>query len=836
MRTILLMFAAMWATFCPAQSLPDYQAIDRSDPIVFGGDFIIYQGDSILLGPKAFFVDGQLTDEEVASYPFVFNSIQSAAEQLNNGSEEEPMTLYLAPYVYWIDDPDDPVIRYPEEGDRAPYGMTIECEWLTFFGLTEDPNKVILACNRGQTIGARGNFTLFRFRGDGTRSENLTFGNYCNVDLDYPLKPELSREKRASAIVQAQLIHCNGDKIVARNTRFISRLNLCPFVGGKRVLFDRCHFESTDDALCGTGVYLNSTFDFYSSKPFYYTRGTGAVFLNCDIRALTEKNQYFTKVNGQLAVVDTRIESPDPDLYLGWRDLPPAQMRNYQYAVSLNGKEAMISKRDSYSTVDMAGERLLDAYRFEVGGQVVYNTYNLLRGDDDWDPMKVQVSVMQAEREHGRSYRNIPTQLLINGEQTALETGKDSARLAARLLRFGNYEAEPEPLHWQLLDRGEEVAELRLAPDGQRCWVIPTNTTDVAQEVVVTATTPAGLEAAYVLQIKPRILAAPGFANLPTLIRSGEGILQVDYQLDTDYPDQSDITWYRCTDSQGSNPVEVAVSRFGRPLRTYELGAGDAGYYIKATIAPKHIRSRQGESIDLMTDQPIGPGDGYEVGREYRPDFSTLSLRNQTSILPGFWYWGHLPETELDEQQDAWYYGTGKDGAANLDGLLQGRSGLMGYTPLEDSLSNMRVLLDVAPYKSAGQGFSVAPLYMDVLIKFDFQSRSGYGLRLIRTTKYHNAVDFQFVEYRNGKVEVISDPVSASCYRTTCYIELAFKDGRLLARAHTDSDYNATAYPPEVLSVVEIETTVTGNTSGGAGIWYQGGASAVIRDMVLSWE
>ncbi len=164
---------------------------------------------------------------------------------------------------------------------------------MKFQGLSNDPTNVVLACNRGQTIGAKGNFTMFRFFGNGTAAENITFGNYCNVDLNYPLLPKLNRKKRASAIVQAQLIICDGDKILARNSRFVSRLNLCPFVGGKRVLFDRCHFESTDDALCGTGVYLNCTLDFYSSKPFYRTNGTGAVFLNCDITSYVKDRAVF---------------------------------------------------------------------------------------------------------------------------------------------------------------------------------------------------------------------------------------------------------------------------------------------------------------------------------------------------------------------------------------------------------------------------------------------------------------------------------------------------------------------------------------------------------------
>ena len=268
----------------------NYKSLDPSSPVVFGGSYIVFKGDTITLGPKSFFIDGQLGDDITATYPYVFNSINKAAKQLTDGSESTPMTLYIAPYVYWIDDPDDTAFRVGD-GNSPPYGLVVKCEWLKFYGLTEDASHVVLACNRGQTIGAKGNFTMFRFIGQGTSSENITFGNYCNVDLDYPLKPLLSRRKRSSAIVQAQLIHCNGDKIIARNTRFISRLNLCPFVGAKRALFDRCHFESTDDALCGTGVYLHCDFDFYASKPFYRTIGTGAVFLDCDIRSYPRGQQ-----------------------------------------------------------------------------------------------------------------------------------------------------------------------------------------------------------------------------------------------------------------------------------------------------------------------------------------------------------------------------------------------------------------------------------------------------------------------------------------------------------------------------------------------------------------
>ena len=52
-----------------------------------------------------------------------------------------------------------------------------------------------------------------------------------------------------SAITQAHVAYCHGDKIVAENVRFISRLNMNPLNGAKRILFYKCYMESTDDAL-----------------------------------------------------------------------------------------------------------------------------------------------------------------------------------------------------------------------------------------------------------------------------------------------------------------------------------------------------------------------------------------------------------------------------------------------------------------------------------------------------------------------------------------------------------------------------------------------------------
>ena len=162
-------------------------------------NYILYKGKKILLNDKNFYIDGNLKAQDTGKCPYVFTSVNEAMRHLKDGIESNPMTLYIAPNVYWIDNPDDPEIRKPSHGD-TPYGLEIKCSGLRIYGLSDDPQDVVLACNRGQTQGAIGNYTMFYMEGNEISAENITFGNYCNVDLTYPHNPALNRQKRMDAV------------------------------------------------------------------------------------------------------------------------------------------------------------------------------------------------------------------------------------------------------------------------------------------------------------------------------------------------------------------------------------------------------------------------------------------------------------------------------------------------------------------------------------------------------------------------------------------------------------------------------------------------------------
>jgi len=835
-----------WAVVGFAASLQAQKVNALNPEISFGGNDLTYKGEKLELGPNAFYLDGSLTDEEAAQYPYVFNTLQDAVAKLTNGTEAKPMTIYIAPWVYWVDDPDDPAVRVPKEGSSTPFGMEFSCEWLKFYGLSDNPYNVILAANRGQTMGAKGNFTLFNIKGDGLTAENITFGNYCNVDLDYPLNPELNRPKRGSAIVQGQLIFSNGDKVLARNCNFISRLNTGPFWGSKRTLFDRCHFESTDDALNGSAIYLNCTLDFYSSKPFGHTVGTGAVFLNSDFRVMTRGSQYLVKGPGPVTLVDSRFEGDLVD-YLGWRDLPATEARYYQYQVKLNGDSVFMDTNNKFATVDMTGKDVLNAYRLELDGEVLYNTYNLLRGNDDWDPMGIKDLLEKAEAKDGKSYSMIPTMLEVKPTQQKLETGKDSLLLTAKAYRFGNYELDGQAINWSLAPKFNGLVKLEVQKDGT-CLVIPTNEQDKTIEVIVNASTDAGLESAAVISVAPSFLPPPAFIQKPTISNDGNGTVTANYTLDMTYEDQSLISWYRCSDAKGSNPIQIAVSRFNKPMKSYELSVGDIGWYLMASVSPKHLRCIPGEPKTTVYPKAITAKDVKKDNKILVPNLENMSTAYQPQVLPGFWaldsyapadtrewYW------EADNSRDPWYYGPGINGAAQDSGLVQNTKGArLRYQQVGDSFDDMKISFTAVPSKTAGQGFSSARAqYMDIGIKMDVKTMTGYALRLVRTTKYGDAIDFIFMKYDNGVASPISEAVSASCYRPNCRITVTAKGSKLIAHAENRFDYFSEQDESEVKRVVDMETEIQPNDFGGLSFQHTGSVGSgatLIKELKVEWE
>lgn len=834
------------------KTLEGYTPMDSSDPVEFGGTYIKYQGETIQLSETAIYLDGSLSDELAAQYPYVYNDITKAlsADALKNGTADKPMTVYVAPYVYWIDDPAATDTVQKTEGYSVPYGMVVNSEYLTIKGLTGNPDNVVLAGNRGQSHASNGNYTMFRFNCSGALTvKNITIGNYCSVDLDYPLMSELNQAKRTETITQAQLADVSGDKMFADNCNFISRLNLDPINGASRSLYNNCHFESTDDALNANAVYVGCDFDFYGNRPLYSSYGTGSTFLGCTfnckiLNVEAEPTQFFTKEGGTITAVDCVYNSNlSVPISIGWTKTPSTSLKCYQSNIIHNGQSITIGGEGAKETVDMTGKSVLDAYKVVSGGKTYYNTYNLLKGSDDWDPLGVKDVIKAAGQD------TVATQLSITSDVTEIESGKETASIGGTVNYFYGTNDTTQKITYSVSD--EDKAYVKLTDNGDgTCKVEGTNNDDAAKKVIINASTESGLEAAVGITVKPSKIEAPAFTKAPVITNDGQGSLKVDYSLDLgSREDMSAISWYRCTDAEGSNPILVAVTRNDSPEYTYKLTAGDVGYYIMAKVESKNIRSDYGTPVNTVYDKAIGVKDVRS--KNFATDFSNFPNVKQSEIKAGFWTVDYNRPADTEsfgswqgaDTEEPWKYGTTGNGCVGA-GLYEGTQGSrIMYTPVEGTYGDMSLELVVDPAKTAGQGFGSAGQYMDVLLKFDTSTLTGYGLRIVRTKASSNAVTFVLVKYDNGTVTEISDEVIASCYATGCTISLKVEGNKLTAHVETPTeqlaDQAAKGYP----HVVDLTADIEVNSFGGVAIQHTGTVGSggwqnttMLHNLNVTWE
>lgn len=146
---------------------------------------------------------------------------------------------------------------------------------------------------------------------------------------------------------------------------------------------------------------------------------------------------------------------------------------------------------------------------------------------------------------------------------------------------------------------------------------------------------------------------------------------------------------------------------------------------------------------------------------------------------------------EPDTTRAAWVYGEGVDGAEGCHGLIPNVRGariMYAAEPVRpDIAQTLTVCLD--PCKSGGQGFgSATGQYMDVCVKFDAATLTGYGVRLVRTAAHDHAVDTYLVRYDHGRITPLSPARTTTLFRRGCHLTLQWQAGTLTATLERDGD------------------------------------------------
>ena len=202
-------------------------------------------GMVINLDERHYYVSRSL--EEKNEGPYCFRSIKEAAEAIPDGNKETPSVLYLEQDVYWTNGAPDRV------------GLVIQKEWLTLCGLGKKPEDTVIADNRGHMVNAYPSDNsasspaqTMIVNGNGFRAENLTIGNYLNIDLEYPLDPAQNRKRYSDIITQAYAIGSQGkyDCWSFENCRILGMLDTLSF-HHNRVYFHNSLIRGTKDFIGG---------------------------------------------------------------------------------------------------------------------------------------------------------------------------------------------------------------------------------------------------------------------------------------------------------------------------------------------------------------------------------------------------------------------------------------------------------------------------------------------------------------------------------------------------------------------------------------------------------
>jgi hypothetical protein len=781
--------------------------LDKGDPVYFYGTYIMYQNERIDLGPKAIYIDGSLSDELVAQHQYVYNdfmlAVSSSTDPLppgyveagktgkgalvNGTGENDRMRVLIAPWVYWCDSLGykNPAIATDGVG-AGIWGMRFSCDWLSLEGLNDNGINVILAGNRGQSHGSNGNWTLFNHSGSGELYlEDITIANYCCLDLEYPLNPSLSYPRRTSTATQSQLYSYNGSRVLAFRSNFISRLNLMP-PSATRTLYVDCHFESTDDSLPGGAgvVYLNCDLDFYSNKP--HGGVSGVVYLNCEFRShigySDTQGQFISKGDGDAAIIDGKFFHDNPDMKIGWNLNPSTTRRNYQYNVTLNGNPVTMSADKPGVSVKIENyPKLLKAYKFTYNGEAVYNTYNLLRGNDEWDPMNIKdkVAAASAQDADGMDLGRIPRRMAASVNPASLTYNAASPPTATTNYTVTQTVASAPTdndyagnIVWSIFSGTEGATIQDGIPESNRATVTANNRGYVNIPVIVEAVSTLGLHAAAAITSIPQQITAPEFSADPA-ITLANGKLTVNYTYNSPNPnivDTANITWYRAENASGANRIPVMVSRLDVPEKVYTLTAGDIGHHIQVEVTPKFQISPAGTMKSASYASAIAAANVSNT-KIINIDFKNFPGTGQPVLKAGSWtldawrpYVGYQPaEFNRNTTQQNFapasitnsttvvdYILSTQSGMPSLYGAVNGtRGGRLMYTPVSGSYGDMSLTVEAATEKDAGQGFGSADQYMDFMIKYDTAANSGYGLRIERIGASGSATVINLIKYDN---------------------------------------------------------------------------------------
>lgn len=745
------------------------------------------------------------TPEELAN-PYVAATLQTLGEL---SADRRTLTLpagttvYIAPGVYWTDETYRQGFPFDDSGFViAPpnVGLTLLGEGISFIGLTGDADDVRICGNRGEGgatgLGAGGSWYTLSVS-TGFRAENITIANYAQEDLVYPRDPSQNISKRIDSKNHAEVLSGASrdiDRMYFRNVRFVGYLNMMAGFSPRRAYFLDCFFQCTDDSIFGGGVnvYEHCTFHHFGNHPTWSGAQAGGInaLLGCELVGMPQMSHPFlsfaknaspgngAQASAIYAVIDCHFSGRIEQVWWENRVREDARYAVHGNTIGEPRRPLVISPEAPQLSVEYGAEALK---AFKVGDE--YNVYNLLKGDDGWDP-KGQY------RPEWEPYANLPYRFLLGYSGKELDS---AVRGEGNLVTLT---AAPVPAssvdlrqaRWSydrnLLEGSRDASGAVLALQAKP------NESGAVIETPVECVLPNGVSAGVTLRILPVPVEAP-VLTVDEPIRIRDGKAQLSYTTDhPEYRDVSRIDWYRL---DGAEYIHVGTSRcdaeglfLDDPFVEYPLTRDDIGHRLCAIITPKYVFSPEGEvPYVVKTRRAVRARDVR--GEALETDFKNVFIAAEDpAATQGRWFFDKPAGSP-----DPWAWGTGSNGSDGLWGLMNnGRGpepGLLVFNRA-GSFGDASLMLDYSSGKVEGQGFGGSGCYLDVMVKYDPATRSGYGVRIERVRATTNGTLWTLYRFAGEERTALTEGVLAAAFMPQSRLVVSVEGSTLRVSASTQSE------------------------------------------------
>ncbi len=438
----------------------------------------------------------------------------------------------------------------------------------------------------------------------------------------------------------------------------------------------------------GSVVFINTKFEATRGMQFSKSAGVRDVLINCTLPVNSDKNP----------VAWVRGKTPPR----------PTIFALTYHCKDADGKPAVIMDGSE-------GDKTF-AYTREISDQeaLAFNPWNLLRGNDNWDPSGTK-DKYEAAGQGSLIYR-----LALTNANASIRTGGQGAQIGATVTPPRGADRS---IKWST------TSDLvTLTANGANVTVTGKNAGTKPEYVPVTATAANGAYLNAWVFVEPKYIDPPKLTSAPKVNAPVNGKVSVSYTLDLGTnEDQSVISWHLCTDNAGSNAREIATSRGNIPMKEYTLSTGDIGKFLRVSVQPKHQISDPGQAVVANSEKAITAED---VGTTtVDPNFRNFVVPTTTSATYTSGSWTFLG-TWTTVADDAFLNGYGVRVASKPASMLFQQDGDFG---------DMQLDIFMTPEKTEGMGFgspgSAADgdnnQKSDIFIKYDPRTRTGYSLRLL---------------------------------------------------------------------------------------------------------